>query len=81
MNQKNINRSLNLNKSPNIDHRNYNSPSNTRYSQNEFFFSEQHVYIEAGNDEHKHKDKNINKKEQQNRINYKDKTGITMKGN
>ena len=42
---------------------------------------EQLVLIEVDSDDHKRKDNKINKKQQQNCINYKEKIDITTKGN
>ena len=39
----------------------------------EFFFSEQPVSIQVGNNKHKHKYNKINKKQQKNAINYEEK--------
>ena len=46
-----------------------------------FFFSEQPVSTEAGNNEHKHKVNKISKRQLGNRIDYEEKTNTTTNRN
>ena len=47
---------------------------------NRFFFSEQPISIKAGNNEYKHKDNKINKKQQKSCIDYREKINTTTTG-